>query len=62
MFGNMDESNLSLIADLSPPSMPRYYALVGTVCFAAGVFVDQNYNVPDIKYYLKHTKEVVRCQ
>ena len=39
--------------------MPNYYFLVGTVSFLAGVYIDQNYNVPNIKYWAKHAEEVV---
>lgn len=39
--------------------MPNYYFLVGTVSFIAGVYIDQNYNVPNIKYWAKHAEEVI---
>ena len=41
-------------------SMPQqYYFLVGSLSFIAGLYVDQNYNVPDIKYWVKHAEDVV---
>lgn len=40
--------------------MPNYYFLVGSVSFVAGLYIDQNYNVPDIKYWVKHATELVR--
>lgn len=41
-------------------SMPQnYYFLVGGLSFLAGLYVDQNYNVPDIKYWVQHAEEVV---
>ena len=39
--------------------MPNYYFLVGSVSFVAGLYIDQNYNVPDIKYWVKHATELV---
>lgn len=40
--------------------MPQqYYFLVGSLSFIAGLYVDQNYNVPDIKYWVKHAEDVV---
>lgn len=40
--------------------MPQnYYFLVGGLSFLAGLYVDQNYNVPDIKYWVQHAEEVV---
>lgn len=40
-------------------SMPNYHVLVGSLSFIAGVYIDQNYNVPDIKYWAKHIGDVV---
>ena len=41
-------------------SMPKgYYFLVGSLSFIAGLYVDQNYNVPDIKYWVQHAEDVV---
>lgn len=37
----------------------NYYFLVGSLSFLAGLYVDQNYNVPDIKYWVKHTEDIV---
>lgn len=37
----------------------NYYFLVGSVSFIAGLYIDQNYNVPDIKYWVKHTEDIV---
>ncbi|OAO12458.1 hypothetical protein AV274_5813 [Blastocystis sp. ATCC 50177/Nand II] len=33
--------------------------LVGSLSFIAGLYVDQNYNVPDIKYWVKHAEDVI---
>lgn len=41
--------------------MPNtYYLLVSAVSLVAGIYIDQNYNVPDIKNLYQYGENVVR--
>lgn len=41
--------------------MPNsYYLLVSAVSLVAGIYIDQNYNVPDIKHLFEYGENVVR--
>ena len=55
----LDETPVYMNVRIFLLSMPNYHVLVGSLSFIAGVYIDQNYNVPDIKYWAKHIGDVV---